>query len=127
MATARTVAEEILLAEQCDANGAHDDAINALSRATQLGSIEATTRLAKRLISGNRAPLLPSQGTGFLIEAVNRGGAEAAARLAVLVAAGVYIEQSLPFALRLVTMAAERGWPTAQTQLIALTGDSVVP
>lgn len=124
MATARTAAEEILLAEQCDANGAHDDAINALARATQLGSIEATTRLAKRLISGHKAPLLPSQGTGFLIEAVNRGGAEAAARLAVLVAAGVYIDQSLPYALRLVTLAAERGWRTAQTQLLALTQDA---
>jgi prolyl 4-hydroxylase len=124
LATARTAAEEILLAEQCDADGAHDDAINALARATQLGSIEATTRLAKRLISGNKAPLLPSQGTGFLIEAVNRGGAEAAARLAVLVAAGVYIDQSLPYALRLVTLAAERGWRTAQTQLLALTQDA---
>jgi prolyl 4-hydroxylase len=121
VSTARSAAEEILLAEQCDANGAHDDAINALARATTLGSIEATTRLAKRLIAGNNAPLLPSQGTGFLIEAVNRGGAEAAARLAVLVAAGVYVEQSVPYSLRLVTLAAERGWRTAQAQLLALT------
>ena len=124
MSTTRSATEEILLAEQCDANGAHDDAIDALARATTLGSIEATTRLAKRLITGDRAPLLPSQGTGFLIEAVNRGGAEAAAKLAVLVAAGVYIEPSLPYALRLVTLAAERGWHTAQTQLLALTPDA---
>jgi prolyl 4-hydroxylase len=123
VSTVRSATEEISLAEQCDASGAHDDAINALARATHLGSIEATTRLAKRLITGNNAPLLPSQGTGFLIEAVNRGGAEAAARLGVLVAAGIYIDQSLPYALKLVTVAAERGWRTAQTQLLALTPD----
>jgi prolyl 4-hydroxylase len=121
--SARSAAEELLLAEQCDAQGAHDDAINALARATKLGDVEATTRLAKRLISGNRAPLLPADGTGFLIDAVNRGGAEAAARLAVLVAAGAYIEQSPPGALKLLALAAQRGWVTAQTQLLALTSD----
>ena len=119
----RSAAEELLLAEQCDAQGAHDDAINALARATKLGDIEATTRLAKRLIGGDRAPFLPADGTGFLIDAVNRGGAEAAARLAVLVAAGVYIEPSLPGALKLLALAAQRGWATAQTQLLALTSD----
>jgi prolyl 4-hydroxylase len=123
VSTPRTATEEISLAEQCDASGAHDDAINALARATGLGSIEATTRLAKRLITGNNAPLLPAQGTGLLIEAVNRGGAEAAARLAVLVAAGVYIDQSLPYALKLVAVAAQRGWRPAQTQVLALTPD----
>jgi hypothetical protein len=119
----RSAAEELLLAEQCDAQGAHDDAINALARATKLGDVEATTRLGKRLIVGNQAPLLPTDGTGFLIDAVNRGGAEAAARLAVLVAAGAYIEPSLPHALRLVALAAQRGWRMAQTQLLALTPD----
>jgi prolyl 4-hydroxylase len=123
VSSARSAAEEILLAEQCDAQGAHDDAINALARATKLGDVEATTRLAKRLIVGDRAPLLPRDGTGFLIEAVNRGGAEAAARLAVLVAAGVYVEQSPPFALRLATLSAQRGWSMAQAQLRALTSD----
>ena len=123
VSSARSAADEILLAEQCDAQGAHDDAINALARATKLGDVEATTRLAKRLIVGDRAPLLPRDGTGFLIEAVNRGGAEAAARLAVLVAAGAYIEPSLPFALRLLAQAAQRGWRAAQVQLLALTKD----
>jgi prolyl 4-hydroxylase len=119
----RSAAEELSLAEQCDAQGAHDDAINALARATKLGDVEATTRLAKRLIVGDRAPLLPADGAGFLIDAMNRGGAEAAARLAVLAAAGVYVEPSLPGALRLAALAAQRGWRTAQTQLLALTAD----
>ncbi len=123
MSSVRNAAEELTLAEQCDAQGAHDDAINALARATKLGDVEATTRLAKRLIVGDRAPLLPTDGTGLLIDAVNGGGAEAAARLAVLAAAGVYIEPSLPGALRLLALAAQRGWRTAQTQLLALTAD----
>ena len=45
--------------------GAHDDAINALARATKLGDVEATTRLGKRLIVGDRAPLLPTEGPAF--------------------------------------------------------------
>lgn len=121
MATVRSATEEIELAEACDARGAHDDAINALSRATQLGDIDATTRLAKRLITGFNAPLLPKQGTGLLLEAANRGGAEAALRLAVLAALGAYVEPNLVHALKLVTLAAERGWGPAQSQLIALT------
>jgi hypothetical protein len=82
----RSAAEELAIAEDCDARGAHDDAINALARATRLGDVEATTRLGKRLIVGDQAPLLPTEGTRFLADAVSQGGAEAAARLAVLTA-----------------------------------------
>jgi prolyl 4-hydroxylase len=119
----RSAAEEIALAEQCDAEGDHDAAINALSRATGLGDVEATTRLAKRLITGYHAPLLGKEGAGLLVDAANRGGAEAAARLAVLVAAGAYVEASVERALGLIATAAERGWRSAQSQLLALTPD----
>jgi hypothetical protein len=119
----RSGAEEILLAEQCDARGDHDEAINALARATRMGDIEATTRLGKRLIVGTDAPLLPKQGAGFLVEAFNKGGAEAAARLAVLAAAGVYVRQDVAESLRLLAAAAIRGWSSAQMQLLALTPD----
>ena len=120
---ARSAAEEIAISEHCDANGDHDEAINALSRATAMGDVEATTRLGKRLIAGGDAPLLPTHGVGFLIEAFNKGGAEAASRLAVLAAAGVYVEPGLPEALRLLTASAARGWAPAQQQLLALTPD----
>lgn len=119
----RTAAEELCIAEQCDADGDHDDAINALARATRLGDVEATTRLGKRLTVGDRAPLLPNDGARFLIDAVKLGGAEAAARLAVLAAAGVYVQPSLADALRLIVTAAQRGWRPAQSQLLALTLD----
>ena len=123
MAISRTAAEELAIAEQLDATGDHDNAVDALARATQMGDIEATTRLGKRLVTGINAPQLPMQGVGFLIEAFNKGGAEAAARLAVLSAAGVYVQPSLAESLRLLLAAAERGWSPAMLQLCALTPD----
>lgn len=123
MSNARSTAEELAIADQCDARGDHDNAVNALARATQLGDTEAATRLAKRLIVGRDAPFLPRQGAGFLLEAFDKGGAEAAARLAVLSAAGVYVEPSLTESLRFLVTAAERGWQPAQVQLLALTPD----
>ena len=120
---ARSAAEELAIAEACDARGDHDEAINALARATKLGDVEATTRLGKRLLVGKDAPLLPIQGARFLADAVQHGGAEAPAKLAILAAAGVYVDPSLDGALRLLAMSAERGWQVAQSQLLALTPD----
>ncbi len=74
--------------------GRHDDAINALARATQSGDIEAMTELAKRLIIGDRAPLLPQEGAKMLLDATVAGNAEAALRLAVLKALGAHMPQS---------------------------------
>lgn len=76
------------MAARDDAAGRHDEAIDCLARATQLGDVEAKTRLAKRLIVGDRAPLLGRQGAAFMREAAMAGGAEAAALLAVLAAVG---------------------------------------
>jgi prolyl 4-hydroxylase len=123
MSGSRSSAEELALAEQCDARGDHDGAINALARATRLGDIEAATRLGKRLIVGLDAPFLPKEGIGFLFDAANQGGAEAPARLAVLAAAGIYLPQSLTEALKLLVAAAQRGWRPAQDQLCALAPD----
>ncbi len=119
----RSAAEELALAAVCDAKGAHDDAVNALARAVRLGSVEAKTQLGKRLIAGNNAPLLPTEGAGLLIEAVNGGSGEAAARLAVLAAAGVYVEPGLDHALKLLALSAQRGWRPARSQLLVLTED----
>lgn len=120
MSTTQTAGELLALAEQCDARGEHDEAINALARATRAGDVEATTRLGKRLIVGKDAPFLPVEGTRFLIEAFEKGGAEAGSRLAVLTAAGVYLQSSLAKALKLLATSAERGWVPAQQQLRAL-------
>ncbi len=112
-----------MLAEQCDARGDHDGAINALARATHLGDVEATTRLGKRLLVGTNGPFLPKEGLRFLVDAAKGGGAEAMARLAVLAAAGAYLPQNLAEALRLIVASAQRGWQPAREQLLALSPD----
>jgi prolyl 4-hydroxylase len=118
-ARSRTAAE-IEMAERHDAAGRHDDAINCLARATQLGDVEAKTRLAKRLIVGDRAPLLWREGAGFMREAAQQGGAEAAALLGVLLAAGLGGQHDWTNALALARVAAERGWKPAAEQLDVL-------
>lgn len=111
---------EVARAESLDAEGRHDDAINELAGAAQRGDVEATTRLAKRIIVGDRAPRLRQQGIGLLGDAVKMGGAEAAARLAAVHAAGVFGPPDWPAALRLSMLAAERGWTAAQAELDVL-------
>jgi hypothetical protein len=110
----------IALAEQHDQAGRHDDAINALARATQSGDIEAMTELAKRLIVGDRAPLLPQDGAKMLLDATIAGNAEAALRLAVLKALGAHMPQSWTDALGLLVFAAERGSAPARRQVAVL-------
>lgn len=107
-------------AEALDAAGRHDDAVNELASAAQRGDVEATTRLAKRIIVGDRAPRLRREGIGLLRDAVRMGGAEAAARLAVIHAAGVFAAPDWPGALRLSMLAAERGWAPARAELEVL-------
>jgi hypothetical protein len=118
--SADTLAPEIVRARELDAQGRHDDAINQLAYAAQRGDVEATTQLAKRIIVGDRAPRLRPQGVGLLREAVAKGGAEAAERLAVLVAAGVDGAPDWGAALQLLGVAAERGWASARSELEVL-------
>lgn len=111
---------EIRRARDLDAQGRHDDAINQLASAAQRGDVEATTQLAKRIIVGDRAPRLRRQGIGLLDDAVKLGGAEAADRLAVVLATGILGPPDWPAALRLLVLAAERGWAPALAQLEVL-------
>ena len=110
------------LAAEHDAAGRHDEAINALARAAQAGDADSMTELGKRLISGDRAPLLPRDGTGLLIDAMRAGSAEAAMRLAVLAALGAYRDRSWSEALALLVRAAEQGSSSARGQLLLLAG-----
>ncbi|MEO8464778.1 MAG: 2OG-Fe(II) oxygenase [Gammaproteobacteria bacterium] len=108
------------LAEQHDQAGRHDDAVNALARATQGGDFEAMTELGKRLIIGDRAPLLPQDGAKMLVDAAVAGNAEAALRLAVLKALGAHMPQSWTEAIALLVFAAERGSESARKQVAVL-------
>lgn len=124
----RSAAAEIELAESHDAAGRHDEAIDCLARATAQGHVEAKTRLAKRLLVGDRAPLLWREGARFMREAAEQGGAEAAALLAVLAAAGLGGNHDWRAAISLARLAAARGWQSAAAQLQVLasaTGDKL--
>jgi hypothetical protein len=118
--TALELSTEVAAAESCDRNGKHAEAVNLLVAGARKGDVEATTRLGKRLLVGDRAPLLPNDGAGLLEDAARLGGAEAPALLAVLFALGVSRAHDLRAALESLALAAERGWSAAQQQLQAL-------
>jgi hypothetical protein len=111
---------DVRRAEQCDAAGAHADAVQHLVAGAQKRDVEATTRLGKRLLVGDRAPCFPKEGAGLVAEASAGGGAEAAAVLAVLYAVGASERHDLGAALESLIVAAERGWVFAQAQLEVL-------
>ena|SRR5688572_24558316 len=107
-------------AEQCDAAGAHADAVGHLAAGARKHDVEAMTRLGKRLLVGDRSPCLPKDGAGLIAEASARGGAEAAAVLAVLYAVGASRGHGAEAGLQSLIVAAERGWPAARAQLNVL-------
>lgn len=110
-------------AAQLDAEGRHDDAVNALARAAQGSDYAAMTELAKRLIIGDRAPLLPSDGAKLMTDAARGGNIDAMLCLACMTALGAHLEQSWDKALAMLVHAAERGSPEAQGQLRLLGAD----
>jgi hypothetical protein len=114
------LSSDVERAEQCDAAGAHTDAVGHLAAGARKHDVEALTRLGKRLLVGDRSPCLPKDGAGFIAEASARGGAEAAALLAVLYAVGASRGHGVAEGLQSLTLAAERGWPAAQAQLTIL-------
>ena len=81
----------LTLAAEHDLAGRHDDAVNALARASQTGDLDAMTELGKRLIIGDKGPLLPMDGAGLLLDAAKAGHAEAALRLATMTALGAHV------------------------------------
>lgn len=114
------LSSDVERAEQCDAAGAHADAVGHLAAGARKHDVEALTRLGKRLLVGDRSPCLPKDGAGLIAEASARGGAEAAALLAVLYAVGASRGHGVQAGLQSLIVAAERGWPAARAQLAVL-------
>jgi prolyl 4-hydroxylase len=110
----------VRLAESHDAVGAFNEAIKHLVAGTHERDVEATTRLGKRLLVGDRAPFLPKDGANLIADASALGGAEAAALLAVLYALGTSPKHDVAAALECLILAAERGWSQAQAQISVL-------
>jgi hypothetical protein len=113
---------QVAFAAELDRQGRHDEAIDWLARAAQTGHAGALTTLGLRLVSGQNAPFLPSDGARLLADAAAQGGAEAAGRLAVLVGLGFYTQQDWRKALAWLGRSAELGSAEARAQLEVLTG-----
>ena len=73
----RGLSSDVLSAERYDLAGQHSAAIDSLVAGVRKQDLEAGTRLGKRLLIGDRAPLLPREATGLLTDACQGGGAEA--------------------------------------------------
>jgi len=105
-----------------DAAGNHDEAVNQLARATQAGNLHAMTALGKRLLVGDRAPYLPKEGADMVLEAANKGNAQAIAQVAVMQCTGVYQQKNWEHCFNSLTWAARLGWLPAREQLLLLSG-----
>jgi len=114
---------ELAVASRHDAEGRHNDAIDALARGTQAGDLACMRELGKRLLAGDRAPSLGAEGARFLMDAANQGDAEAAARASALAALGLHRSQNWQEALLWLVAAAQRGWQLARDQLTALAAE----
>lgn len=115
--------EHLRLAADLDAAGNPHEAINELARGTKEGDPQCTRQLGMRLLTGQRAPLLPAEGLRFLGEACDHGLPEAAARAAGLLALGVNAPPNWTLGLRWLARSAVAGWEPAQQQLLALCDD----
>jgi hypothetical protein len=115
--------EAVAEAAKCDAAGKHAEAVNHLAVGAKIKDVEAVTQLGKRLLVGDRAPLMANEGAQFLEEAVELGGAEGAAILAVLYAVGASKRHGPERSLEMLSKAAQRGWAPARAQLLVLAGE----
>jgi prolyl 4-hydroxylase len=113
----------VAAAARYDAAGDHVAAVNRLAAAAAERDITALTLLGKRLLVGDRAPPLPNDGARLLEEAMEYGGAEAAAVVAVLYAVGASRGRGMAQALDALTLAAERGFEPAREQLRVLAAE----
>jgi hypothetical protein len=107
-------------AREHDAAGRHTEAVDVLARATRAGDLAAMSELGHRLLIGDRAPPLAREGVGFIVDASRRGEPRALARVAALTAAGAYLPQDWPAAMRLLGEAAAAGDVAARGQLASL-------
>jgi len=108
------------VAREHDAAGRHGEALETLKRAAGTGDLVATSELGHRLLVGVRAPKMVKQALALLAAAARGDEGRALARMAALTAAGAYLQQDWPAALRMLAAAAVAGDEGAQGQLQCL-------
>ncbi len=120
-------AAQVSLAQALDRAGRHSEAIDWLARAARSQSAPALWLLGRRLLTGEKAPHLPSHAIGLLHDAALGGSADAALLNSVLAAAGVHREASWADAVKWLALAAEQGSAPASQQLQLIAGGQALP
>jgi prolyl 4-hydroxylase len=117
---------DLQLAAEHDAQGRHDDAVDALAHGASAGDAECMAQLGFRLLTGDRAPSMPVEGSSLLVDAGQRGSAWASNRTAAMLALGVHTPPDWHTALDWLVRAAMQGHSASRQQLLALAGDEAL-
>lgn len=110
-------------AARLDRVGQHLEAIAVLSRGAAAGDLLAKRTVGLRILLGDRAPSLGSEGARLLLEAAAEGDARAAELSAIIFGAGVHCTQNWDVALQWLQRAAELGSVRSRGALAALCAD----
>jgi hypothetical protein len=86
----------------------------------EIGGVEALTALGQNLLT--RPPIRSYEGVQAIVEAANKGGAEAVRICGAMAALGAGLPQNWDMALGCLQASAERGCGTAQDELRLLAG-----
>ncbi len=116
-------AARLALSRALELEERHDEALEQLSEAALAEHVPAMAILGARLMLGERCPLDPITGYRLVLDAANRGHAEACELAAALVATGVNEPGDFISGLQYLQNAAELGEPRARRQLILLSED----
>jgi prolyl 4-hydroxylase len=109
--------------DELDVAGKHAAALQGLIDAAKRGDLDAHVQLGKRYLVGDRAPRRPEDAIRLFNVATEKGSADAPALLSILIALGIYYQQSWQSAFEALTLAATRGNNFAQDQLLLLSPD----
>jgi hypothetical protein len=118
--TSEARAAEFERARRLESEGRQEDARRLFSALAKDGDVEALTALGQNLLV--REPLDSLEGVKSVIEAANRGGAEAIRLCGAMAALGAGLAQHWGMAFDCLQASAERGWPPAQDELRLLSG-----
>ena len=112
--------QALCLAHEHEAQGRQPEARRLYA---EIGSVEALTALGKNLLT--RPPIEPYEGVAKIVDAANKGGAEAVYLCGTMSALGAGLAQNWSMALQCVAASAERGWQNAKDELRLLGGTSI--
>jgi hypothetical protein len=117
--------EQFAQARQFESDGRHEDARRAFAAIAERGDIEAQTALAQNLLV--REPINSFEGVKTMIDAANKGGAEAIRFCGAMAAMGAGLAQNWSMALDCLQASAERDLGPAQDELRLLAAKSDGP